>query len=107
MHAPEQLGEHDLLGLPGAALGDLAPDLGALRARHCQRIRAGDTYQVNFTFRLQAGFEGSAEAFYRDLVNAQACGYGALIDTGRWLSAVLGRENGSKAGRAGLPRTVA
>jgi para-aminobenzoate synthetase/4-amino-4-deoxychorismate lyase len=38
-----------------------------------RRIRAGDTYQVNFTFRLEAPFEGSAEAFYRDLVNAQAC----------------------------------
>jgi len=48
-----------------------------------RRIRAGDTYQVNFTFRLEAPFEGSAEAFYRDLVNAQACGYGALVDTGR------------------------
>jgi len=31
---------------------------------------------------------------------------GALIDTGRWLSTVLGRENGSRAGRAGLPSTV-
>jgi para-aminobenzoate synthetase/4-amino-4-deoxychorismate lyase len=57
-----------------------------------QRIRAGDTYQVNFTFRLQAGFEGSAEAFYRDLVNAQACGYGALIDTGRWVVASASPE---------------
>jgi len=27
-----------------------------------------------------------------------------LIDTGRWISDVLGRENGSKVGRAGLPR---
>ncbi|HUP17479.1 MAG TPA: aminodeoxychorismate synthase component I [Acidimicrobiia bacterium] len=57
-----------------------------------QRIRAGDTYQVNFTFRLEASFEGSAEAFYRDLVNAQACGYGALIDTGRWVVASASPE---------------
>ena len=56
------------------------------------RIRAGDTYQVNFTFRLKAGFEGSPEAFYRDLVNAQACGYGALIDTGRWVIASASPE---------------
>ena len=56
------------------------------------RIRAGDTYQVNFTFRLEAPFEGSAEAFYRDLVNAQACGYGALIDTGRWVVASASPE---------------
>jgi para-aminobenzoate synthetase/4-amino-4-deoxychorismate lyase len=57
-----------------------------------QRIRAGDTYQVNFTFRLEAPFEGSAEAFYRDLVNAQACGYGALVDTGRWVVASASPE---------------
>jgi para-aminobenzoate synthetase/4-amino-4-deoxychorismate lyase len=57
-----------------------------------QRIRAGDTYQVNFTFRLEAVFEGSAEAFYRDLVNAQACGYGALVDTGRWVVASASPE---------------
>jgi para-aminobenzoate synthetase/4-amino-4-deoxychorismate lyase len=57
-----------------------------------RRIRAGDTYQVNFTFRLEAPFEGSAEAFYRDLVNAQACGYGALVDTGRWVVASASPE---------------
>ena len=56
------------------------------------RIRAGDTYQVNFTFRLDAGFEGAAEALYRDLVNAQACGYGALVDTGRWVVASASPE---------------
>jgi len=57
-----------------------------------KRIRAGDTYQVNFTFRLEAPFEGSAEALYRDLVNAQACGYGALVDTGRWVVASASPE---------------
>ena len=57
-----------------------------------RRIRAGDTYQVNFTFRLEAPFEGSAEAFYRDPVNAQACGYGALVDTGRWVVASASPE---------------
>ena len=56
------------------------------------RIRAGDTYQVNFTFRLKAPFAGSPDAFYRDLVNAQACGYGALIDTGRWIVASASPE---------------
>ncbi len=57
-----------------------------------ERIRAGDTYQVNFTFRLAAPFDGSVEAFYRDLVNAQTCGYGALIDTGRWVVASASPE---------------
>lgn len=49
-----------------------------------QRIRAGDTYQVNHTFRMAAPFVGSSEGLYRDLVNSQSCGYGALIDTGRF-----------------------
>ena len=56
------------------------------------RIRSGDTYQVNFTFRLEARFDGSPEAFYGDLVNAQACGYGALVDTGRWVVASASPE---------------
>ena len=31
----------------------------------------------------------------------------ALIETGRWLSAQLGRGNGSKVGLAGLPQADA
>jgi para-aminobenzoate synthetase / 4-amino-4-deoxychorismate lyase len=49
-----------------------------------KRIEAGDTYQVNHTFRMTASFSGRAEGVYRDLVNSQSCGYGALIDTGRF-----------------------
>lgn len=48
-------------------------------------IRRGDTYQVNHTFRMDAAFAGDPRGFYRDLVNSQSCGYGALIDTGRWV----------------------
>ena len=51
-----------------------------------RRIREGDTYQVNFTFRLDAGFQGSVKGLYGDLINSQACGYGALIDTGRFVA---------------------
>jgi len=47
-------------------------------------IRAGDTYQVNHTFRMEAPFQGDPASLYRDLVNSQSCGYGALIDTGRF-----------------------
>ena len=31
-------------------------------------IRAGDTYQVNYTFQLEADFDGDPQAFYRDLI---------------------------------------
>lgn len=47
-------------------------------------IRSGDTYQVNYTFRMEAGFTGDPRGLYRDLVNSQSCGYGAFIDAGRW-----------------------
>ena len=37
-------------------------------------ITAGETYQTNYTLRLRGAFEGSAPAFYRDLVEAQRGG---------------------------------
>ena len=53
-----------------------------------ERIRlhiiAGDTYQVNYTSRLRARFEGDPVAFYHDLAGAQSGGYGTYIDTGRF-----------------------
>jgi para-aminobenzoate synthetase/4-amino-4-deoxychorismate lyase len=41
-----------------------------------ERIAAGDTYQVNYTFRLNAGFEGDPFAFFCDLISAQQGGAG-------------------------------
>jgi para-aminobenzoate synthetase / 4-amino-4-deoxychorismate lyase len=57
-----------------------------------RRIEAGDTYQVNHTFLLEADFSGDAAAFYRRLVRSQSCGYGALIDTGAWVVASASPE---------------
>ncbi len=47
-------------------------------------IAAGDTYQVNFTFRLRADFTGDDRAFYRDLCRAQQASYSAYLDLGRY-----------------------
>jgi para-aminobenzoate synthetase/4-amino-4-deoxychorismate lyase len=47
-----------------------------------EHIIAGDTYQVNYTSRLQAGFDGDPLAFYHDLTAAQSGGYGTYLDTG-------------------------
>ena len=47
-------------------------------------IQAGDTYQVNFTFRMRAGFNGDDRAFYRDLCQAQRASYCAYLDLGRY-----------------------
>jgi para-aminobenzoate synthetase/4-amino-4-deoxychorismate lyase len=54
--------------------------------RDVERIReliaAGETYQVNHTFRLHAPFEGDPLGLYRDLCLAQRAAYGAFVNTG-------------------------
>jgi para-aminobenzoate synthetase/4-amino-4-deoxychorismate lyase len=47
-----------------------------------QLIRHGDTYQVNYTFRLCSQFSGNLLSLYRDLVEAQRGGFGAFLDIG-------------------------
>jgi para-aminobenzoate synthetase/4-amino-4-deoxychorismate lyase len=46
------------------------------------QIAHGRTYQVNYTFRLRNQFSGSPWALFVDMVNAQAPGYSAYLDTG-------------------------
>lgn len=49
-------------------------------------IAAGDTYQVNLTFKADFRLEGDPVALYRQLVRKQAVRYGALINTGeQWI----------------------
>lgn len=69
------------------ALGELSPDVSDERyvadiTRIRELIAAGDTYQVNHTFRLRGGFSGSAEALYRRLCLAQRAAYCAFVDLG-------------------------
>jgi para-aminobenzoate synthetase/4-amino-4-deoxychorismate lyase len=45
-------------------------------------IVAGDTYQVNYTFRLRADFEGDPRGFYRHLCQNQRTHYSAYLDIG-------------------------
>jgi para-aminobenzoate synthetase/4-amino-4-deoxychorismate lyase len=47
-------------------------------------IRAGDTYQVNFTYRLRAPFDGDPWAFFTRIAAAQGPSYAAFVDLGRW-----------------------
>ncbi|MDE2799514.1 MAG: aminodeoxychorismate synthase component I [Gemmatimonadota bacterium] len=47
-------------------------------------IIAGDTYQVNYSFRLRANFSGNSLGFYRDLCRAQRTDYAAYLDIGRF-----------------------
>ena len=46
------------------------------------RIEAGDTYQINFTFRLRAAFAGDPMGAMRDLYAAQAGPWSAYVETG-------------------------
>src|SRR5690606_16529340 len=45
------------------------------------RIEAGDTYQINYTFRLQASFGGEPRGAMRDLFAAQAGPWSAYVST--------------------------
>ncbi|HET6762788.1 MAG TPA: aminodeoxychorismate synthase component I, partial [Longimicrobiaceae bacterium] len=68
------------------ALGDWTPSISreaydAAIRRIRAWIAAGDTYQVNHTFRLRAPFAGDDDALYARLVNAQRAAYCAHL---RW-----------------------
>lgn len=47
-------------------------------------ITAGDTYQVNYTLRLQLPFSGDPWHLFLAMVRAQSAGYAAWVDTGRY-----------------------
>jgi para-aminobenzoate synthetase/4-amino-4-deoxychorismate lyase len=47
-------------------------------------IQAGDTYQVNYTFRLWAPFFEDPWRLFVQMVHAQGFGYGAFVNTERW-----------------------
>ncbi len=47
-------------------------------------IIAGDTYQVNYSFRLWSNFSGNSLSLYRDLCRAQRTDYAAYLDIGRF-----------------------
>ncbi|MCX6081208.1 MAG: aminodeoxychorismate synthase component I [Chloroflexi bacterium] len=49
------------------------------------QIAHGNTYQVNYTFRLRNNFSGSSWSLFVDMVNAQAPGYSAYLDTGPYV----------------------
>lgn len=57
-----------------------------------EHIRDGDTYQVNFTFRLYTPFSGEATDLFAGMIHAQGDGYGAYVDTGRWAIASASPE---------------
>lgn len=49
-----------------------------------EHIARGETYQLNYTFRLRAPFSGDAWPLFFELAQAQQGEYAAYIDTGRF-----------------------
>ena len=47
-----------------------------------ERIELGDTYQVNYTIRMNSQFNGSSSSFYKELSKAQSANYSAYLDIG-------------------------
>ncbi|MCA1613635.1 MAG: aminodeoxychorismate synthase component I, partial [Acidobacteria bacterium] len=73
----------------GFRFSDWTPSVG--RAAYEQNFAAaraaiarGDTYQINYSFRLRARFEGDALACYEQLASNQRAAYCAHLDTGRF-----------------------
>lgn len=60
------------------------PVYDAAIARIREAIAAGDTYQVNHTFRLRATVAGDPRGLYRDLALGQRGGYAAYLQAGRF-----------------------
>ena len=55
-------------------------------------IAAGDTYQVNYTYRLRAPFSGDAWSLFTDLATAHGPQYGGFIQTPDWAILSLSPE---------------
>jgi len=69
---------HPTLNLsPSLAAADYHRAIGAIKTH----IARGDTYQVNFTFKVKFPFAGAPAALYQQLRARQRVGYGALL---RW-----------------------
>ncbi|MCP3176690.1 chorismate-binding protein [Desulfuromonas sp. KJ2020] len=73
------------------AAGDEAAFAGAV-ATIRDRIAAGETYQVNFTFSLHSDFHQDPWLFFLDLVQGQKAGGAAYLDTGRYAIASASPE---------------
>lgn len=76
-------------GRGGFRLGGWEPSVGHEEygrgvAAVREAIARGDTYQVNYTFRLRARFEGDDLALYERLLAAQRTRHGAYLNAGRF-----------------------
>ncbi len=86
-HAPDVLAEIEEAPTSSFKMGALEPsvskeDFVAAIGEIKERIAEGATYQVNYTYRLNADFSGDPWAFFYELVRGQKADYAAFVDTG-------------------------
>ena len=84
----------ELACLPASAASDLSqlrwkPTITARRYQACiarikKHISAGDTYQVNFTYRLRSACDSDPWKLFLEMAAADDPPYGAFIDNGQW-----------------------
>jgi len=88
-HAPEVWEHIEEAPTASFEVGELVPSvskegfidaIGAIK----ERIAEGATYQVNYTYRLNARFSGDAWAFFYELVKGQKADHAAFVDTGEY-----------------------
>ncbi|MGE3274194.1 MAG: chorismate-binding protein [Vicinamibacterales bacterium] len=77
--------------IPWAPTNDAAAHAAAV-SRIRARIAAGDTYQVNHTFRLRAPFDGDAWEVFLRMAHAQPSPHALFLDTGDWAVASASPE---------------
>lgn len=63
---------------PTTSLEDYQQNLKMIK----QHIENGDTYQVNYTVRLQSQFNGDTRSYFQQLAQAQSANYAAYLDIG-------------------------
>lgn len=85
-----QIGEADLPEeSPREKIPDWTPSVTETEYRAAiaeikRRIARGETYQVNFTYRLLAPFRGDGRGLFRRMVEGQGRKNGAFLDAGRY-----------------------
>ena len=78
VHAARWRSHDELATLPGR--GELPEAIDSIH----RAISRGDTYQINYTFPLEAPFEGDAWTLFASLVRGQQSRCCAFVDIGRW-----------------------
>lgn len=85
-HAPDVMEDIERSHADSFEIGSLEPSvsrdefvaaIGSIK----EQLAEGATYQVNYTYRLYADFNGDAWAFFHDLVNGQRAEHAAFIET--------------------------